>query len=505
MKRIINTAPAVLVITQKTPFTVSLTTKVVGTGTLTQSQDLTQNLWSPDRTVSALIIEPVFSATDTDNGSPASVTPDIKWYVNKIQAWNSTTQEGQVVSRTTSDDYYLQTGAGSALTGRLVVRKNVDYRTPVTIICQATYTDNVASGEYTEESRVLLTSDSNPDAFYQVSVQAPAVVKFFPLTDSTSQKSIQAFTQHGNAPIRWEDTVGETIGAVDLGTLTWTYSSSVFSATLSPAQKTSGNAALAGYTLDQSLSSNLTISTSTATKIRIKNSSYSSASAFKAAMEGKVLFYELATKSENVDFDVAMTNMVGYFWYADDVLVDSTMLGYVSGQGTETIVLDADYIDLATISVKIAIPQFDGSTVTMPTSPNASTTAQCGLAWDVPHVEVLPIARGGSDVRGTSGSKVFDSVVRMNGKDVDSEKVDKYLLIKWFTHSTDASASVRTEVGSGQSIALTGSQMRTTGKVNLEVEAEAYLLDVYKQLTTTISSTTYDVVDGSGNLVVGKS
>ena len=472
MKKIINTAPMAVITTQHTPWSVLLTLKPLDNGTYTQAQDVTKNLWSPDRRITPLVIEPVFSAYDKDMNQEVTVEPAYVWYVN-----------GSVVppSATAADDYYI-IGQGSELkAGCLVVRKNVAFDEPVTIRCIATYQ------EYTADETVLLTTENKPEIFYQVDVMTPNTVEFHPLTDATSQKTFKAFVQHGNEALVWENVIGKSINAVDLGSLAWSLSEGVFSAVLTTKAKTDGGAALAGYEQDQPLAADKTISTSDG-DIRIKDAAYSSADDFRAAMYGKVLFYELATKTVNESFATAMRKTTGFFWYLDGELITKDTYGYVSGQGMETLILDADYIDNSMISVKLAIPTFEGgsgdaSTVTMPTSPSSNAKAQSGLVWIWDNVTVLPTAVGGNYVSQFSENKDFDSVAKVNAKDLTAAVRAKYIKTRWYTHATDDIQSVKTYYGYSSSVQIPVSALRRTSGINVEVGVDVYLLG-YKHPVT---------------------
>lgn len=465
MKKIINTAPMAVITTMRTPYSILLTTKVVGNGTLTQAQDITKNLWSPDRTLTPLVIEPVFSAYDQDTDQEVVLTPTYTWYANGVQI---------STSATASDDYYI-VGQGSELkAGSLVVRKNVNYDAPVTIKCVATYQT------YSADTTLLLTSENKPDVFYQVDVMTPNTVEFHPLTDANSQKTFKAFVQYGNTALVWENTIGKSINAVDLGSLTWSKSGSVFTASLPSTPKSTGGAALADYTQDQSLEEDKTISTANS-NIRVKDSDYSSAADFKSAMRGKVLFYELNSKTVDESFVDAMRKMTGFFWYLDDELITADTYGYVSGQGMESLVLDADYIDGATISVRLGIPTFTGtsgadSAVTMPTSPNCNTKAQSGLVWMWDNVSVMPLAIGGNHITQFSTDKHFDSVAKVNAKDLTDAKRTAYIKTRWFTHSTDATQAAKSFYGYGNTVTIPASGLRRTGTTNVEVGTDIYLL-----------------------------
>ena len=504
MKQILNNAPSLNIVTQRSPLTVKLSVRVAA-GTLTQAQDEMQSLWIPDRTLNVLILEPIFSAYNSDTESSVDVNPSITWW-RRVYSGN-TYSDTRITSTTPSDNYYKETNEDHEDTGRLCIRKNVDYRNPEFIVCKAEYTDNVRNDSYTEEFLVTLSSENRPDEFYSVKIQDTATVVFSPLIDSTSLHTISALVSKGEKQYPWSDIVGSVIGAVDLGSLTWTYSSSVFSANLPSAAKTTGSALAGGYTQNQSLSANKTLSTSTNGKIRIKDSSYNTAAAFKKAMTGRVLLYELATQTKTMDFLDAVARMTTFYWYCNDELINDDMPGYVSGQGTNSLVLDMDYFDNDTLSVKLGIPEFTETegikSATLPTSPNAPQRDSVLLAWDWGHLDALPIARGGSKVRERTQTKIFDAVVRREGVNVDDAKVDEYIRLNWRIHSTDANYSNTSDKGWGRSIEIDAADLKKTGVVSSEVYVDIYTLSPLGLLTMPDGS--YVVDDNDPNtFIVGR-
>ena len=365
MKKIINTAPMAVITTQRTPYSILLTTKVVGNGTLTQAQDVTKNVWSPNRRINPLVIEPVFSAYDKDTDHEVVLTPVYTWYANGVQI-----QE----SATSSEDYYIVKAGEALKKGSLVVRKNVSYDAPVTIRCVATYK------EYQTEDTLMLTSENNPDVFYQVDLMTPNTVEFHPLIDETSQKTFTAFVQYGGRPLE-------------------------------------------------------------------------------------------------------PTEQVAYFWYIDGEPITAGTLGYVSGIGTDSLTLDADYFDGATVSVRLGYPYVpEGSdTMVLPTAPNCNAKAQSGLVWVWDNVSVLPLAVGGNHITQFSGNKLFESVAKVNAKDISDTKRSAYLKTRWFTHAADAMQNVKTYYGYGNTVSIPASALRRTSGINVEVGTDIYLLG-YKHL-----------------------
>jgi len=362
--QVVNAAPATVIITKKADLTTLLTIRIAS-GTLTQAQDITKSLWVPDRKLTPMKLEPLFSAYNPETKENEDLAPTIEWYVN----------DAKVTATSAAADYYLETDSGTGtLTGNLMVRKNVSYTSKVVIKCKATYTDNLRLQQFYREADVTLTTENMPDTLFMVSLDVPSIVKFRPLQDDSSVKTIKATVQYGE--------------------------------------------------------------------------------------------------------EVATTG-IGYYWYVNDTPITADTLGYVSGLDTDTLVLDAEYFDGDVISVRIGVPepQSEGSDVyVLPTTPNLAAGAQCTITWDYGDIDMLPIARGGSSLRPTTERKVFDAVVRCNGKDVDAALVDKYIRLGWFAHATDESQDTRTALGYGRQLTVDASQLRRGDGVNVEVSADIYAL-----------------------------
>lgn len=509
MRKILNNAPSMSISTNRSPLTVNLSIDVAA-GTLTQAQDKMKHIWNPDRTLKGtLILNPIFTAYNPDTKTNVSAESGRAWYRRVFSNDGSAYTDTIITSTTPSDDYYKETTTGNVETGRLVIRKNVDYTTPEFIVCKVQYTDNVSSSTYEVEAMVTLTTENKPDEFYSVKIQESTTVTFSPLTDATSTKTIRAVAMLGNSLLDWNNVVGGSVGAVDLGTLTWSKSDTIFSASLPSSPLTSGGAVAAGYTQDQSLASDLTLSTSTG-GIRIKDSNYSTASAFKAAMGGRILFYELSAKTVDKGFIESMQLLTTYFWYCDDELIstDGSFPAYISGQGSDSLTVDMDYLDGKTISVEIGMPVFTDNegviSVSLPLTTNTPARDMVLIAWDWGHLDALPVARGGSSVREKTLSKTFDARVRKDNVDVVDAKVQEYIRLNWKAHSTDANYGTTTDHGWGKTTIIEASTLRKTGNISSEVNVDIYTLGELALLTDDSPGGSGYVTDDNGEYIVGR-
>ena len=377
MKKINNIGAPTVITTRRTALITSFTIEVVAGGTLSQAMDNTLNpiLWLPDRTVTPLILAPVFEAYDSETLASLSNTASYKWYVQKVQSWNASTQEGEVIETLTAADGYYLERQNNQLTGRLVVTKNVDFQSPIVIICQVSYTDSAHSTIFTDETSVMLTTENKPEDFYDVNMIATSPIRFNPFSDLTD--------------------------------------------TPTPSTKT-----------------------------------------IKAIVtKGK---YELSPQQ--------LAN-IKFFWYFDDVLASSNHLAYVSGQGTDTLVVDAEYADMMDIKVRIADSQ-------SASAPNVTGIDERILVWDTPKIVVEPYCTSGSAVKDENGDKVFHPIVKVNGHDVAESKWKEYLLLRWVSKRTDS--VIETERGWGDTCIIPADAL--FGK-DTEVKVVPYLLGPYEAVT----------------------
>lgn len=373
--------------TRKSPLTRSFSIEVVGDGTLTQSQDTARNLWQPNRDpsaggVSPLILKPNLHAADAWSGQAKTVTPTYAWYIDEeTSSWDSTNEKGRVsVLGGQGDDlYYLETNNGTSSgtpTGRLVVRKNVDYLIPKKVILKATY---IYAGEtYTEHAEVVLSSQNRPEDFYSVRLQCPSTIQFNPLGAGNALKTVKAVA---------------TLGRADVSTL------------------------------------------------------------------------------------------VKFFWYLNGTIIptDNTLPLYQTGnqpsgkgQGTDTIVIDLDTVDMGTLSVAI------GDSLTA-VSPLDYANDCCTLAWDLPKLELLPIPKGAKLVKEEDTQKGFSSVIHADGVDLDATKRAEYIRQQWWTKASDTATKTMGEWG--EETVIPASQLKRSGNVNVDVNADMYLLGPMEVLT----------------------
>lgn len=163
-----------------------------------------------------------------------------------------------------------------------------------------------------------------------------------------------------------------------------------------------------------------------------------------------------------------------FFWYIDGVLITAGTPGYVSGQGTDTLVLDADYLDKVQVTVKI------GSSQSV-SSPNINCVCSRQLAWKWPKVSALCYT-GGSAVKVHEGSKHFNSIVKDGNLDMDDVKRMEYVRLNWKLKST--ATNVVTDLGWGNEMIVPAASLRQGTTANAVVFIEPCLRGAYEKVTT---------------------
>lgn len=173
---------------------------------------------------------------------------------------------------------------------------------------------------------------------------------------------------------------------------------------------------------------------------------------------------------------------VKYFWYyvnnGSEVLVDdadSPCMCYVSGQGTQTLTIDAQYENEAIeFHVRIA----ESSTATEPDVDNVHGLAT--LRWYVGNVTVEAYSDNGDTVRQGMNTHVFAARVKQNGMDVDLSIAQKYINIEWKRSYTDSSGNVTTTTeGAGTTVEIAESRLKNS-TYPVAITPDASFVGAYK-------------------------
>jgi len=178
-----------------------------------------------------------------------------------------------------------------------------------------------------------------------------------------------------------------------------------------------------------------------------------------------------------------VTSSVKFFWYyvtnGQEVLVDDAgnpCAAYVSGQGTSTLVVDADYEgDALAFVVRIA-PSLSAI------SPTEPCRDHCSVAWDLPEIEEIYATPKGRVARPSTDELTFAVRYQAENQDI-SDAVSRQRIVKrWFmrrrnstTGNTDESTLIYNETATVKASAL-----MTNGDVHAFVGAEGFILGPLK-------------------------
>jgi hypothetical protein len=174
-----------------------------------------------------------------------------------------------------------------------------------------------------------------------------------------------------------------------------------------------------------------------------------------------------------------------FFWYINNELISSAnTLGYISGQGTDTLVIDAEYHDNVLIKVRI-------STDTTLSAPNHPANAECTLVWHWPRMDALPYSMCGEAVRTAADKKSFGAFVRAYSKDISAAKRARYCRLNFFTQPT--TGTTKTSQGWGDSVEIKGSDLYRTGGSHVNVGVDLYTVG---QLKAVVQDSKVVVQDG---------
>lgn len=445
MKKIVNTAIPVVFSTTRTPLSTSLSILQEGEngGPLTQAQDVAHALWLPNRRLHPLFLRPQFEAKDPDSGEVVTSGTEVKWFLVGNDVYT------EITSSTASDDYYKELDGEGNLTGRLVVRKNVNYDAPVTIACRVTYADSLRVQTYERETLVTLTTENKPEAFYNVEIQAPNTLTFNPIWQKRDTTLAAGAIQYGSL---FRITAKATMATDDV----------------------TSRVVFFWYAGDTLVSESL-----------------------------ECLFYradnQLAGKGQGtdtivVDMDYAdrldLTVAIGYYEAIYSPTGNPQTNGYYE-------LVNGAYELTADTTVNAAKQYY-----TKPSAPNLPNRDQVGVMWQWPDIDALPYSKGGSTVResqAAAGMKEFAAFVQADGVNIDDDVVDEYVRLEWKRHGMN-SAEVTT-VGWGREVSMHTSELYRTGLENVEVYPDIWLLGSRKLV---VDDGGNYVTDAAGNYVTSR-
>lgn len=147
----------------------------------TQNYNADTQEYTPDYTITPLIIQPTISVIDKDNiinsGNVNSNLTNIKWY--------EVINGSKTLINSENTNYEITQSGNSA--GKIKVKRNADPKIPITLIFGADYVDSRTSQVSTIQGSYLIQCKS-ASSLVRVELDAASQTLFNPLTDEQEQK-----------------------------------------------------------------------------------------------------------------------------------------------------------------------------------------------------------------------------------------------------------------------------------------------------------------------------
>ena len=253
------------------------------------------------------------------------------------------------------------------------------------------------------------------------------------------------------------------VGSVDLGSLTWgTRGDIVFASSDNISDMKTGyeqglsNILCAIYQRTQNYAGsrvdqlpNKTISIRPQYKmLHVRDDSFNlDTQAFKSAMSGVLLYYELETPQTYV-LDPVQNPFI-YKWFGIDAnnneVLAETLPWYVSGQDTSKLRVDAMWGEKINVVLRAM----------MPTGALSPSKAYAALTWRIPDVDTTVISYNGSAVRSDTNSMTFGTIVNINGKNLEDSVKAANLRFKWVYRKNTTSQETVAGWSQGESDQIT--------------------------------------------------
>ena len=195
-------------------------------------------------------------------------------------------------------------------------------------------------------------------------------------------------------------------------------------------------------------------------------------------------FYVLTTPETYV-----LDPITDFVWYGinggQEVLAD-TLPWYVSGQGTDNLVVDAMYGE--NINVVLRCKMMDGETL-------SPSKAYATLSWRTPDIEPFVQSENGGAVRSDTEEMSFGTIVNVNGEVLSDALKQKHLAFNWKIRKNNTSTEI--DKGWGQRITIDASDLRNvkgsgSTLASTLVGNEVYLKGAYEEVTDNGEVVTYN-------------
>ena len=197
--------------------------------------------------------------------------------------------------------------------------------------------------------------------------------------------------------------------------------------------------------------------------------------------------YEITAKVINIDNqDQDVTAQHYIEWYAivgdstTEVLLN-TLLCYQratqasgKGQGTDTIRIDAMYVNEISIVARIR-------KTTSSSSELLPAKAYASIIWDMPKIDAHAVCRNGSAIDSKNRTMVFENVINIKERTLTREEIDAHLLVNWKRRVS--TSGTFTDMGWGSEISVESNELINTTSYSTPVHSEIYMRGAYEYVT----------------------
>lgn len=136
------------------------------------------------------------------------------------------------------------------------------------------------------------------------------------------------------------------------------------------------------------------------------------------------------------------------------------------GQGTDTVVINAMYIEEITIICKIS---YNGNEL--------DPYDQVSLSWEYPKIDPIADCINGKSVDNNNRSMKFGTIINTKDGELSKEQKETHLLINWKKQASTAGQP--TYIGYGQEITVSSNELKQTTSYVTNVSADIYMLGVF--------------------------
>lgn len=173
-----------------------------------------------------------------------------------------------------------------------------------------------------------------------------------------------------------------------------------------------------------------------------------------------------------------------FWWYSVnngvETLIDEleTAIEYVSGQGTDTLDVNAMYTNLSFIRVRGAY-----YTDKEPVSPPYDAPyADVALVYKLPQVRAEIYSPNGSTLRSTETGKTFKVLLSNSKRTLTDAEVAEHFVIHWYRKPMTAGGTA-SRAGGGQSISIKAADLKLTNRYVMNVYPEVFSKGAYGYVT----------------------